>query len=442
MTDEMLQMDLRTPYMVGVYLGVNAVPDVYLIVDGPDCLFFKAEFVFGTHDLRSTLLDCQGRHRIAHTLADTNNIVMDRESEISRLIGRVASLEEAGTVLVSALPVAAITGSQYDRIGKAIAEETGKPILEVPALSLQGDWMDGYSAVLEVLAAGIPLDRTEPKNFDDTVAVVGLLLDRTEADRLADLEELERILARGLGVGVSAFWPSNTPTAGLAAAGRAGTIVSLPYGRKAARTIASRTGARLVEVNVPFGLDGTMAFLRTLGDALGRSSRVEGFIRDELSVAVPLLDLAARRGLRGKSLAYIGDPCLGEWFPPFAKRLDAKSTACISTRHPMEPIAGEPGADILASPNEIDLCVTSSRGVPYCLRQAIPFLEYGFPSYATHAFTAKPTLGFRGSVHFSELMVNQCSLVRDIEFTKDRDRQNVDSGGIPVPTAIPRRPDG
>ena len=82
--------EVRIPYMVGVYLGLNAFPDVYVVVDGPDCLFFKAEYVFGTQDLHSTLLDVRGRHRIAHTLGDTINVVVDREASIADLIRRIA----------------------------------------------------------------------------------------------------------------------------------------------------------------------------------------------------------------------------------------------------------------------------------------------------------------------------------------------------------------
>lgn len=55
------------PYLHGVYLAVNAIPDACLLVDAPACAFQKAEQIFGTHDLMSDLLDADSRHRVVHT---------------------------------------------------------------------------------------------------------------------------------------------------------------------------------------------------------------------------------------------------------------------------------------------------------------------------------------------------------------------------------------
>ena len=48
---------INFPFMHGLYLGINAVRDAYLLVDGPNCSFFKAEHIHGGHDFNSTLLD-------------------------------------------------------------------------------------------------------------------------------------------------------------------------------------------------------------------------------------------------------------------------------------------------------------------------------------------------------------------------------------------------
>jgi len=52
------------PGMLGVYLAVNAVPDLFALVDGPDCALYKAHFIHGRHDWESTLLRADGRHRV------------------------------------------------------------------------------------------------------------------------------------------------------------------------------------------------------------------------------------------------------------------------------------------------------------------------------------------------------------------------------------------
>jgi nitrogenase molybdenum-iron protein alpha/beta subunit len=400
--------------MVGVYLGVNAIPDARLIVDGPDCLFFKAEYVQGTHDLNSDLLDASGRHRVAHTVADTVNVALDREPALANLIRRLATTGDCGALLVSALPMAEITGSQYDRIARDLTVEIGVPIMDVPGRSLRGDWLDGYSEVLDSLARCLPLDK--PSSLDqDAVALVGMMIDRTEADRMADLHELMRMLHHGLGLDVRSVWPSNRPVSHLAAAASAGTVLSLPYGRKAARRFASRTGARLVEVPVPFGPDATADFLRAVAIATDRLERAEAFIAGEIdSVRSRIAESGVGPVLSGKGLAFVGDPHMAVQFPRLAAFLHADVAAVGSTAHPSLPVAGCPGFDRFQRPEGIDLCIATSRAVEACLHYGIPFLENGFPSYGTHALHPTPTLGFNGAMALAQNIANRISLMADL----------------------------
>jgi hypothetical protein len=54
-------------YLLGVYLGVNALRDAFLLVEGPDCTYMKAQYIQGNHDWLSTLTSVSGFHRIANT---------------------------------------------------------------------------------------------------------------------------------------------------------------------------------------------------------------------------------------------------------------------------------------------------------------------------------------------------------------------------------------
>jgi len=404
---------VRLPYMVGVYLGVNAFPDVWLVVDGPDCLFFKAEYVHGSQDLHSTLLSPTGRHRVAHTLADTVNVVTDREPVVADLIRRVAARDEAAMVLVTAMPMASITGSQYDRIGREVAASVGKPIVDVPARSLDGDWLDGYAEVLEGVARGIPLPAAE--RDDGAVAIVGLLADRTEADRLADVVEVRRMLAAGLGLDVAAVWPSNAPLAALAGVARAGTIVSLPYGRKAARTLAKRTRARLVETDLPVGVEASSRWVRAVGEATGRADRAGAFVAAESREATPAIEAASSRGLAGGSWAVVADPHLAAGLVSFAADVGASVAAVLSTRHPARPVAGLPGREAFSHEAGLraDLCLCTTRGIEVATEFGLPWMEVGFPSYGTHALAPVPTLGFRGAVALAGRVWNHVRFLRD-----------------------------
>lgn len=398
---------LRLPYMIGVYLGINAFRDVYLVVDGPDCLFFKAEFIQGSHDLCSSLLRADGYHKVAHTEANVVNVISDREPEITALIRRVALHEPARMVLVTAMPMAAITGVQYDRLAREISAETGKPVIEVPGKSLSADWYEGYQAVLEAVATGIPL---ETGKRDGEVAVVGMLFDRNESDRMADVSEISRLLSEGVGARVSCIWPSGMPLTKLAQVANAEVIVSLPAGRKAARVLANRTGARLVEADLPFGLEASARFVRAVAATFGAEDRAERFIKNEYEFCKEALHVAQNHGIRGKRLVFVGEPGEAVHFRQVCQELGAEVAAVLPTNYPATTIEGVEGFEALTPDLSADLWVTNTRGAALASMFKHPFLEHGFPSYATHSLAPKPHLGFKGMLQFAQSLVNTLNL--------------------------------
>lgn len=409
--------------MVGVYLAVNALPDVYLLTDGPDCLFFKAEYVHGAQDFHSTLLDVRGRHRVAHTLADINSVVLDREHDIAALARRLVLESGAGMVLITAMPMASITGTQYDRIARTLMEETGRPVAEVPARSLQGDWLDGYAQVLAAVAQGIPLPAdvtTDP----ETVAVVGPLMDRTEADRLADDRELRRMLEDGLGLRVSAILPSNCTIAELADLGRAGTVISLPYGTRAAKILARRTGATLVQAPLPFGPAGVEGFVNAVASSVGRTAQGKAFLKAERERWFEPFGLVAA-GIAGRRFAVIADPWLADATVGLLEAAGATVLAAQSTAQDPKPVRGLPTASDVESPGSIDMFLVPTRGIDFALRHARPFFEYGFTSFGTHAFFDAPVLGWGGAVNLLNSVAAAMSLFGGLGGSEDFDLRRV-----------------
>lgn len=410
-SDHELAFYVRMPYMVGVYLAVNSVPDLYAVVDGPDCLFFKAEFVHGTHDMHATLLNAEGRHRVINTVADTHKVVLDREDAILSLLREVCANPEVGAVIVTALPMAAITGSQYDRLARLVSEESGKPVFDVPAKSLQADWLEGYAEVLAALATGLSLQHGQ---VEGGVAVVGLLLDRGEADHLANIRVLRRLMEQGLGLRVISVWPSNSRVSTLSNAGKAKYVVSLPYGRKAARTLARRTGATLIETVLPFGIEGTAQFLRDIANATGLEQRAETFIREESEACLKLLQKASERVLRGMQFGFIGDPYLAPRVKSLLETLGAKIVGFLPTQYPPSQCADLPDAKAFES-GEMDFCITTTQGIEVVAQRHIPYFEFGFPSYGRHMFAGAPFLGFEGALWFVEALVNHVLFFRGLQ---------------------------
>lgn len=412
---------LNLPYLLGVYAAVNAVRDAYLLVDGPQCVSFKAEHLSGKHDWRSSLLDASGFHRIVMTGTTWDTVTFSREQRIEGLLERVLARPDAGVVMVSSLTMCGLSGIQYDRLIKPFGKRTKTPFLEIRCDTLDHDWLDGYASVWEELARTV--DLSKPKRRKGAVAVVGHLMDRNEGDQHGNLAELARMLD-GLGLELVSAWPSGGAYADLREARHASAVISLPYAREAAATLARRLKVPLIETGLPFGLAASERWVRQVAAATGRKAAGERFIDAELRRAVPPLEWAAPQVFLNKRLLYLGDPYLLEGFAELCALLGARveSAAVVSRAGRLGPRALAHGA--LQEPEETawlsaasagapyDLCVTNNVGWQVLGLEAGPVMEFGFPSYFHHSLASRPFLGFRGFLEFADRMAENLLLAR------------------------------
>lgn len=428
---------LASTCLIGAYLAVNAIPDAYLLVDAPDCAHLKAQFVHGNHDWMSTLVSISGYHRIANTALHCWKVISKRDEQIVGLLDRIARFEGSGLVLMTSMPMATITGVDYERLVRRVAAETGKDCFHVVDRALDGDWLDGYAEVLLSLARSVTIPQGIARE-PGCVALVGYLMDRTEEDHRGNLRELRRLLG-ALGVEISTVWAGAEPWAdmkrGLA---RASAIVSLPYGRKAARTLSSRFGLPLVETRLPFGLKGSAEWIRDVAAALGRAEAGERLVESELSSVLPKLEFAVPYQFLHRRLVFVGDPYLAHGFLELAEELGCRVPLAVVTARPHNAAALSglpPGTELLVDPRiaafqgamsrfsaEADLVVTSntSMGSP-----GEHYLEFGFPCYERHALYDRPFLGFRGCVAFVDDMAQVLRRVeqsRRAQETRSRER--------------------
>lgn len=399
------------PYQLGVYLAANAVSDAALVVDGPNCSIPKAEYVYGNHDIRSTLFSPSGEHRLFYTMSGPLRQSGNPESRISVLLDSAASSGLFGVIMVTALPFMKLAGMDYDGLAGRARGRT--PVTEVPAGSLEGDWLDGYSRALAALAKALPPGR--PRRRRRTVALAGYLMDRNEGDHAANIRELRGLLAM-CGLELVSVFPDGGNFAGLSAALSAEVVVSLPYGREAAALIAARSGARLVEAGLPVGVSGTTAWLGAVCGAAG----VRPGKKVAEAEAGALADLRpARAPLLGKPAVFAGDPYLFTALRGFMKELGMRpDTAFCDCAH--RRLAGGT-ARVMFSPSlekarltaaglsgfeKPAVLVGNSFARTEALVPGVPFVELGFPSYGFHCLTAKPFLGYAGAVLLAERLLN------------------------------------
>jgi nitrogenase molybdenum-iron protein alpha/beta subunit len=416
---------LRYPFLIGVYMATNAIPDAYTVVDGPDCLFFKTEYIHGKHDIRSTLLDVFGNHRIALTNVNAGNVAKSHGDAVLRKIKQIDALPGSGVIFVSSLPMVTIIGTQYDTLVRDAQPTTGARLIDCPGRSLQGDWLMGYSDMLVALAGNIDTSGGEPD--PKKVAIVGHLMDRTEGDHVANVRELERIVA-ALGLELVTVWLGNQPYDQLSQVRDAGTILAFPLGQKAAKVLATRTGAKVVDVKVPFGLPRTRLMIDQLARATGTETAAATFVEAELRELIPRMEWVVPHVFLGKKLGFSAAPDLFGGFVQIAQDLGAEVTHlsapcfgnhlaedlsedCDGFPEPLfspkhRAIAAEV-EKLLATRTDLLLGNTELRDH---LRSGGPdgpaFLEFGFPSFFDHALADRPFLGFRGWIAFVDRMAN------------------------------------
>ncbi|MDP2865398.1 MAG: nitrogenase component 1, partial [Elusimicrobiota bacterium] len=370
----------------------------------------------GNHDLFSTLLSETGRHRIICTMWTPVNPPKNPEKRLAAMLHSVAGSGQFGAVLLTGLPYCWLAGMDYDGLARSVS--SGAPVTAIPAKSMDSDWLDGYDMTLEALARAMPKARPG-KRAKNRVALVGYMFDRNECDHTANLKELTRLL-KASGLEVVSIWPSGGSVAELALASEASLIVSLPYGRKAARTLAEKYGARLLETGLPLGLKGTSAWLAAVRRAAGLPGDLPAEVleeeRDAARATAPAL-----RALLHKKVLFAGDPYLYPAFASFAAELCISLPLVFldSSRRPLG--AGAAAGTVLFAPSTEDakaargtlsryqlpdLAVVNSFALTEGFADGLPFVELGFPSYGHHCLLDEPFLGFSGARALASRLLN------------------------------------
>lgn len=403
-------------YSDGVILGVNGVADAALAVEGPTCVFSKTSAVCHNHDHHSTLFRPDGRDRVG--LTDSRpTAVLGRTEHVETLARAMIEELRPGVMLMLSYTVPAAAGFDMGGVVSRLRAGTDVPVLEVPARTLEGDWLEGWEAVLSALVETLPAAGV----LDDrAVAVVGHFFTRNEGDDQGNAAALRALLG-DLGLDVASVWLDGGRVADHRAAARCGWVVSLPHGRKAAADLAARTGARLIVADLPLGLDGTARFLGVVGEATGRQAEARRAIERGLARAVPMLRTVLSLLGDDLAVAILSDPFLARAmkaaFEEVGLRVPLTGVLAGRPRFPTEDL-GE--GRVMEDPSLFDwvdavgeaaragarLVVGSGYAEFSAYKARVGLLETSYPSRLTHFMTPRPTLGFDGFLDLMDRVVN------------------------------------
>jgi nitrogenase molybdenum-iron protein alpha/beta subunit len=406
---ENLSPQLTFTFNYGVMVAVNAISDAYGIIDGPGCSTYRSYMVHGRHDWNSTMLSCTGYHRLQYAGVSAHSIAGDTEGMMREVVHKTGALEHSGVVIITALPMCTITGPDYKRI----AAEIKTPAFEIAERSIDGDWFEGFATTLYALADGMELKGGKKKKTN--VALIGHFMDRCEGDQIGNLNEYRRVLS-ALGLNVVSIWPDGGSYKDLQEVKHAGTIISLPYARKAAKRLAQRLKADLIETLPPFGLEATEEWIRTVAAATGKKKEAEAFIDKELERVAPRLEWVIPYAFLNKKMVYSGDPHLLTGIRGICKDLGMRLSGAYLTGIRPSDIPEGPEAHFQPritqvrekwerhlADKEADILI-GNTDVLSITKPTVPALEFGFPSIWTHSLAEEPFLGFNGFLFFAGRM--------------------------------------
>lgn len=414
--------NLTMPYVDGVYVAVNAIPDALLVVDSPSCAAYKAERLHINHDWLSTF-STPTRQRLFQSNLTIPELSMGVDTGLRHAFERACEAPDKALIFLTSISVVTVTGKQYVHILDEYEARAGAPIIELPSRDLYADWLEGYSDTLSALARNIPLPSAPGRADPRDVALIGYFHDRDEADHRANIHELERLL-RHIGLNPLCTWLSGAPVSALQKVAQAGTLLALPYGRKAARLLAKRTGAAVIDLPLPLGPLKTAHFLETLAQAYDCTDSTQAFIRDETTGLLNDIRVPTARYLTGKQPAVFAEPFLLEGLSDCLAYVGAEPVALFCpartvhgdeayiSRLPVAPVFMPTIAQVtetlrpLRESDGLDLCIGDSLFLSFAKQFDTPCVEMGFPSYFTHHLTPAPFLGYVGMRGFVERLAN------------------------------------
>ncbi|MFW6230609.1 MAG: nitrogenase component 1 [Nanoarchaeota archaeon] len=395
-------------YLTGILLAVNAIKRSYLLIDGPDCTYKKIESIEKNHDFFTKLFRQDGKHVFGSTVADVKRVIHDRMDQLEHQIIQFTKQDGAEAVFLSSLPMASLTGVDYNLFKKKIA--TKKPIINLPYKSLDKDWLDGYADTQKAIAK--EMEFSKEKKQKHKIGIVGYMFDRNEGDHKGNITEMKRWM-EALGLELVSVWFDGRNYSDLHSIEEAGLIISLPYAREAARIITEKTGAKLLKLGLPMGFDGTRRWIRAVAEETNTKEKAEAFIDEELRQCLPVLEWVVPEFFQQKKVSLIGDPYLMDALSYALEELDVEINELIlfSTPDRKDALTHCKGKNFYfdlddpADSRPLHFAIGNSDGSE--LYSNVPYIEFGYPSYGYHAFFTQPFLGFKGFLIFINRLVNR-----------------------------------
>ncbi|MBP7795756.1 MAG: hypothetical protein KA059_03140 [Elusimicrobiales bacterium] len=402
---------ISMPFLLGVIDGINSFNDICLIIDGPNCIMPRLEYIYGNHDIYSTLLSPLQEHRITYTMNDPLS-GKDLERRLLFSIEEQLSYNKYSAIFISPLPFQRIARVDYLRIINSIKSDI--PIIYVEPRSCDEDWIDGYVAFLESILNYLLKINGNVKNKKNTISVLGLLFDRNEYDNIANVAEIKKIL-NFLDFNDVYVFPSGTSFKETLKIIESENLIVLPYLYAFSDLVLKKYKANVFNLKLPFGINNSLRW----GSVLRKGkniSKLNQLAIDSMSRVLPVLN-----NLAGKNALYFGEPFMLDSIADFLNELNISIKGAFLNTGFKKGINIQEFKYVFFNPslNRIKNIIKNIKSeddisffIGNCFIKSLDimgdsaFLEFGFPSYSNHSIYNQPYLGFDGFVNFTDKIFN------------------------------------
>lgn len=413
---------LSPTFLDGVLLTGAAIPDAVVLYCGSNCILEHVRHAYINHDWGQTLLRDDMRSRLITTLTDDTLAPLGVAEVLEHHVRKLMPVWQPGLIILSELSRMTIAGDDLRTIVPSVMQTTGVPTVATHSRYLARDHETAFTNLLHDIALLIP-ETAFDQLLPDRVAIIGYLFERNEGDHEGNIAAMEGLLC-DLGLDVAATWLSSRPFISLCEAARASLLIALPYGRKAARALAARSGAEVLDVDLPVGLGATREFLQLVAHATGRMDRVDEVISRHLARVIPRVEWAVTRALAGRRAVL---SLTSDWLKVvermFVEDFGIEVAAAFrrSRFREGEEELGVTSNDFermhdpsVATFGDRVLAEVARRGLDLVVASAwekavldddglkVPFFEFGYPTWTRHELLLAPMVTFTGVLTWAQ----------------------------------------
>jgi hypothetical protein len=383
------------PFLTGVFMWVNAIKDSALFVDWPDCIFYKADMLYKTHDIASKLKDSSIDTKLYFSWVMPNQMIRGYDDKIKRKLEFIEENKKFNLWIITCMPVTWLLANQYNHI----YNDLKKDYIFVPSYTdkYRIDW---YSVLLRELAKFIKIDKTKIKKKLN-ISIIWYLFDRNEWDCLWNIDEIKRILGL-LWITINSIWLDWGNYNDLYEVENSELLVSLPYWKFASEILSKKLWVKYIELEVPFWLKNTIDFVYEIWNKLWIDKKnIDLVLQNEVKIVKEKIDLLDSKRFLDKNYLFAGDPFLEVAIKDIGDFLWMNHIKTYNYYWSKQ--FNKNDLDI----SKIDLIIWNSEF--YIDWYKNTKVEFWFPSYNTHFLWNRPYMWFRWLLYFIERLYNELS---------------------------------